>query len=152
MKFLSAILSAAPLLASGTYASPLGERGAIQARAPTDYNIDTVISQWMAQPGVRRRLKNNCDTNGGWEGWAQVELDLEFKDAFNLKGTDIREQGKVYGNAKFADFVLPRSPVYKGMVIELKCENKTGQKKAGIGKPVGDDKEKNIDVVGAYSD
>lgn len=123
MKFLGTILSAAPLLAFSAYALPLSESGTIQARALPDYPIDNAIKEWMAQPGVQRRLENNCDTTGGREIWAQLELELEFKENFKLKGTDIREQKSVYGNTKFADFVLPKTPERKGMTIELKCEN-----------------------------
>ena len=93
MKFLGTILSAAALLASGISALPAGKRGTIETRASLlDYNIDTVIANWMSDTKTRKRLTNNSNTVGGWEGWAQSELEDEFKEAFGLS-MDIREQG-----------------------------------------------------------
>ncbi|KAF1923087.1 uncharacterized protein M421DRAFT_333181 [Didymella exigua CBS 183.55] len=152
MKSLITLLSAAALLASGISAAPSGERGAIEARVTRDYDIDTAIVNWMKKPLVQKRLKGVCSTDGGWEVWAQVELEDEFKEGFALdENLSIREKTEVYMNSKRADFVLPETNRVKGMIIELKCENKNEQKGSAIKTPVGKDKDKKFDVKPAFA-
>lgn len=151
MKFLGTLLPAAALLVSGIFALPLNERDWIEARALKAYDIDEVIKAWMSDEKTVKRLKNNCNTKGGWEKWAQSELEDEFRTEFGLTG-DIREQENVYTakNKKYADFVLPESDKYKGMIIELKCENKFGQKGIGMKGPVISDQEKRYNVKSEF--
>ncbi|KAF1352746.1 hypothetical protein EJ07DRAFT_183199 [Lizonia empirigonia] len=151
MKFLGTIVAAAALLASGISASPLGDLGGIHARALTDYDINTAIQKWMADPKTRKRLTNNCNTKGGWEGWAQAELEDEFKDEFKLSDS-LREVSKVYIKGKLADLVLPKTAQKKGMIIELKCENAFGQKGVKILDPVNADVYKKSNVRPEYND
>jgi hypothetical protein len=150
MKFLVTLLSAAALLASGISASPLGERGMIKARAPTkDYDIDGAIVSWMGERHTRSMIKSVCSTSGGWEVWAQVELEAKFKDTFGIS-VDIREQSKVFNNRKIADFVLPETDQLKGMIIELKCENRGAQSGKAMKAPVEKDQLKKQDVKPEY--
>jgi hypothetical protein len=153
MKSIVSLLSATALLVSYISAAPLAARGAIEARATKDYDIDTAIVNWMKAPHVKRRFNSVCNTDGGWEVWAQVELEDEFREAFELdKDTSIREKTEVFLTQKRADFVLPESKRTKGMIIELKCENKNEQKGSAIKTPVGKDKDKKFDVKPAYAD
>ncbi|KZM28007.1 uncharacterized protein EKO05_0002029 [Ascochyta rabiei] len=154
MKFLITLLSAAGLLASGISAAPLNERGIIRTRAPgTDYDIDDAIVDWMSDPKTKRRIKTACGTVGGWEGWAQLELEAEFREKFQIpENTDIREQSKVFEGRQIADFLLPETATHKGMIIELKCENKNAQSGDGMQKPVGSDKKKIYNVKANYKD
>lgn len=152
MKFLVTLLSAAALLAPGISAAPLDERGLIEARAGTEYDIDGVIVGWMKDTKTQRRMANACGTVGGWEGWAQLELEDEFREKFKIpRTTDIREQSIFEGQQK-ADFVLPKTATRDGMIIELKCENKVSQSGNAIQTPVGEDIKKRYKVKTAYQD
>jgi hypothetical protein len=151
MKFFGTILATAALLASGISASPLGDRGGIYARAQEDYDINKAIQIWTADAKTKRRMTSSCNTKGGWEGWAQVELEDEFKDLFKLTGT-IRENGEVYKGNKLADFVLPKTTKNKGMVIELKCENVFGQRGVRLTDPMNADVYKQYDIKPEYHD
>ncbi|KAF2711940.1 hypothetical protein K504DRAFT_465665 [Pleomassaria siparia CBS 279.74] len=160
MKFLITLLSAAALLASGISASPLGERGLIKARAvpTTNYDIDKAIAHWMKERHTRHMFVTAGTTTGGWESWAQLELEQVFKNKFKInQDTDIREQSKVFNklpkasHAKIADFVLPQTDDYKGMIIELKCENKKTNRGDHMQKPVLKDIDKGFQVKDAYS-
>lgn len=151
MKFFGTIVAATALFASGISALPLGDLGGLQRRAPVDYDINKVLKDWMADPKVRRNLVNHCTTRGGWEGWAQGDLETDFRTAFNIKET-IREVTQVYAGRELADFVLPKTSTHKGMVIELKCENSYGQKGVKISKPVHDDIAKRAIVKPGFND
>lgn len=105
----------------------------------------------MDDANVQRNLKNHCDTRGGWEGWAQGELETEFRHTFKIPET-IREVTKVYAGRELADLVLPKTDIYNGMVIELKCENAYGQKGVKIGKPVRKDIAKQAVVKPEFYD
>ena len=154
MKFLITLLSAAALLASGISAAPLDERGMIEARARgTEYNIDSAIVAWMGNSETQKRLKTACGTVGGWEGWAQLELEHMFRTRFQIPDTtDIREQSKVFEGKQIADFLLPETATRKGVIIELKCENKNAQSGDAMEKPVGADIQKRYNVKPAYQD
>lgn len=125
--------------------------GGIHRRAPVNYDINQALEDWMGDPKVRRKLANHCDTRGGWEGWAQAEIETEFRQAFNIPET-IREVTKVYAGRELADLVLPKTNAYNGMVIELKCENAYGQKGVKIGKPVREDIAKRAVVKPEFYD
>lgn len=127
MKFFGIIVAATALFASGISALPLGNLGEIHPRTPSDYSINKVFANWMNDPKTQRRLANHCNTRGGWEGWAQAEIEDELRRAFTIPHT-IREVTSVYKGKEFADLVLPLRPRNNGMILELKCENAYGQK------------------------
>lgn len=131
----------------------MGERGVIEARVPTtDYNIDLPIVKWIKKPNTQTMMKRACGTRGGWEPWAQLELEEAFMNAFGFsEDIDIREEPDVFNNGKIADFVLPETAQFKGMIIELKCENKITQKGNLIKTPVDKDIAKQYDVKSKYS-
>jgi hypothetical protein len=150
MKFLITLLSAAALFTSGISAAPFDKRGTIEARVATEYNIDSVMIEWMKDPKTQRRMNNACRTVGGWEGWAQLEIEDEMRTKFGIPdNTDIREQSVFEGQQK-ADFVLPKTAKLGGMIIELKCENKVSQSGGAIQTPVGKDITKRYNVKAAY--
>ena len=151
MKFFGTIVAATALFASGISALPLGDLGGIHPRAPADYNINKVLKDWMDDDKTKRRLGNHCNTKGGWEGWAQGEIESEFRDAFEIPQT-IREDTSVYKGRELADLVLPKTARYKGMVIELKCENAYGQKGVKIKAPVRADIAKQSAVKPEFND
>ena len=151
MKFFGTLVAATALFASGISALPLGDLGGIDRRAPVDYEINKVLVDWMADPKVKRNLVNHCTTRGGWEGWAQGDLETDFRTAFNIRET-IREVTQVYAGRELADFVLPKTSTHNGMVIELKCENAYGQKGVKISKPVRDDIAKRAIVKPGFND
>lgn len=169
MKFLGTLLTAAALFSSCAFSAPLDESnllavrvdrraGAAQNTGGTqasgsgssnlpDYDIETVLKSWVQKTHVQERLAAVCTTDGGWESWAQYEVEQEFRKAFSIKKKDQIREVHVYENAKeAADFVLPATDKLKGMIIELKCENKnTNKGKAMKNKVQGDiDKEKNL--------
>lgn len=89
------------------------------------YDIEEVFKEWFGDPKVQETLGGMCLQDGGWEGWAQVELDKRFRKFFGLhKKTRIREFKVYNGKRKAADFLLPETDEYDGMILELKCENK----------------------------
>lgn len=151
MKFFGTIVAATALFTSGISALPLGDLGGLQRRAPVDYDINKVLIDWMADPKVQRNLVNHCTTRGGWEGWAQGDLETDLRTAFKIKET-IREVTQVYAGRELADFVLPKTSTHNGMVIELKCENAYGQKGVKISKPVRDDIAKRAIVKPGFND
>jgi hypothetical protein len=138
-------LSAANLFTSGTSASPLGERG-----SKKDYNIDAVIADWMSDVRIQGRLKFLCSREREWEGWAQVEFETAFKDAFPIT-TDVREQS-VFEDEQTADFVLPKTDEFKGLVIKLKCENQSAQRGNAMRTLVDEDIQKRYNVKPEYKD
>lgn len=158
MMFLGTLLSTVTLIASGVSASPLGERSILQARVPTqDYAIDPAFVTWMQKSHTHDLFRRACSTVGGWEPWAQLELEHVFKQRFHIgEDVDIREQSKVFrrddGKAMFADFLLPKTNTHKGMIIELKCENKLNNKGHALKPKVEKDKAKQYHVKPEYFD
>lgn len=153
MKSLITLLSAAALLASGISAAPLEVRGAIEARGTQEYDIDGSLGRWIKRAHTKLIMNSVCSTDGGWEVWAQVEIEQAFREDFNLdKSKSIREVSDVYVDAKRADFVLPADKTMKGAIIELKCENTGEQRGGAVGPPVSKDKDKKFSVRTAYKD
>ncbi|OSS51333.1 hypothetical protein B5807_03983 [Epicoccum nigrum] len=151
MKFFGTIVAATTLFASGISALPLSDLGGIHRRAAADYDINKVLKDWIVDPSIQRKLANHCNTRGGWEGWAQGELETEFRSDFRIADT-VREVTEVYAGKGLADFVLPKTKTNNGMVIELKCENAYGQPGVKIAKPVRDDIAKRAVVKPKYND
>ena len=124
----------------------------VEAQAGIEYNIDQAIVEWMEEPRTQRRMNTICGSVGGWVDWAEFELECEFRAKFNLPTTvDIREQSVFEGREK-AHLVLPRTAEFDGVIIELKCENKLGQRGDAMQTPVGEDIEKRYKVKAAYQD
>ena len=139
-------LTAANYLTSGTSAPPLGERGSRK-----EYKIDAVIADWMRDVRIQGRLKFLCNRERGWEGWAQLEFETVFKDAFPIT-TDVREQSEVFNDQQTADFVLPRTDEFTGMIIELVCENQSAQKGNAMRTLVDRNIKKKYNVTPEYKD
>lgn len=68
------------------------------------------------------------------------------------QSASIREIPDVFRDKKRADFVLPVTTLLRGMMIELKCENKGEQKGAAVAPAVGKDEDKKYSVKAAYQD
>lgn len=175
MRFLVEFLSITALLASGISAVPLHNHGMIEARvqdtgtdkekAPAstsksanlpDFEINKVLIEWMGDPKTQKRLKTACNTVGGWESWAQLELEGEFRSFFQLsEDQDIREP-YVYDKLpedkaeQKADFLILENAKNKGMIIELKCENKKKNLGTAMGNLVADDKGKHHKLKAQY--
>ncbi|KAF1951994.1 hypothetical protein CC80DRAFT_495630 [Byssothecium circinans] len=112
----------------------------------------------MKERHTRDLFVTVCGTSGGCESWAQVELERVFRREFDIaKDADIREQSRVYDpvpgaqRSKVADFLLPQTDLLKGMVIELKCENKNS-KGGAFETPVQKDMDKRYEVNPKYKD
>ncbi|KAJ4361277.1 hypothetical protein N0V95_002046 [Ascochyta clinopodiicola] len=147
MKSFITLLSAAALLASCVSAAPT------VVKPTQDYNIEDPIEAWSQRPNVKKTFERACATSGGWEGWAQVELEDAFIDEFGLDpATSVREISDVFRDKKRADFVLPETTLFRGMIIELKCENKGEQKGAAVAPAVGKDEDKKYSVKAAYQE
>jgi hypothetical protein len=140
------LLSAANSFTSGISASPLGQRG-----PKKDYNIDAAIADWMSDVRIQGRLNTFCKTIREWENWAQVEFSMAFRDAFTIT-TDIREPPGVFKEQQTADFVLPETDEFKGMIIKLKCENQDAHRGNAMQKLVDEDMQKRYDVKPEYKD
>lgn len=184
MKFLATLLSVTALLASGISATPLGERGMIEAPAkqlderttpaaatnPTtnkgkapassssskkDYDIDPLIEMWVKSSHSKEMWPSLCNTNGGWEVWAQAELEKVFLNSFDIdENMDIREpavyEKSLKGGQPLADFILPATDKMNGIIIELKCENKKTNAGDKLGVRVHEDKEKSPKLKAEY--
>jgi hypothetical protein len=152
MKLLPTLLSAVALLSSSISALPLNEYGMIKTRAPTaNYDIDKAVKDWM-ETVSEKEWKNACKTKGGWEVWMQFGLEIKLEEVFKLKGHDLREDSKPYGGKMAADFTLPQTPKFNGMIIELKCENAFSQKGTSLKKPVQEDDAKRLKIHKDYKD
>lgn len=110
----------------------------------------------MEKPNTKDRLGTACNTNGGWESWAQIEIEAEFRSEFAIpQSVDIREP-VVYDKSSTdkgeprADFLLPETKKNKGMIIELKCENKKSNKETVMGSRVTGDKKKHHQLKPQY--
>ncbi|KAF2009128.1 hypothetical protein BU24DRAFT_468514 [Aaosphaeria arxii CBS 175.79] len=152
MKYLIKLVLVAVLLISGVSSSPLDEYGIIEARTKkVDYNIDGAIVAWSKKKHTKDIFKAACDTTGGWESWVQVELELVFRKEFDIpRNINIREQSKVYHNGQIADFLLPETAKFRGMVIELKCENNNSNKEEKLKDKVDKDLKKEFSVDSSY--
>jgi hypothetical protein len=144
-KLLVMFLSAANLLTSGTSAPSLGERS-----SKKDYPIDAVIADWMSDVRIQGRLKFLCNRARGWEGWAQVEFETAFRDAFPIT-TSVREQS-VFENQQTAEFVLPKTDEFNGMIIKLKCEDQSAQRGNAMRTLVDEDIQERYNVKPEYKD
>lgn len=114
-----------------------------------DYPIGRIFKNWMEIDHVKKRLKRACSTQGGSEGWTQFEFDDEFKTAFNIPDEHQVREVKVY-NSGAADFVLPPTEQYNGMIMELKCENKNTNSGNKLGNLVDTDIKKEKELTPQY--
>ncbi|WP_437275841.1 hypothetical protein WME90_31940 [Sorangium sp. So ce375] len=87
-----------------------------------------IIFAWFHQLD-HQRIVTIYELNGGWEGWAQVELALSVDVLLHRKlGKHLVErepQGKYIGLQR-ADLLIRSNEAYRGLlpfVIELKCES-----------------------------
>lgn len=168
MRGLSTFLIASSLLALGLTA-PTGEiedRGLsiLEERADTpkkasgaqlvpgaptrpgrksSFPLDDFITQWFSGDRIKETLKYAAEhTKGGYEGWVQVEWDLAVKDYKKVKLNPSDREVAIYeGSTELADFVLDATDDTKGMIVELKTENKNSKGKKFID-AVKADKEK----------
>lgn len=94
----------------------------------TAIDVEKCVSDWMSDPIIGMKLGYGVSiTTGGWEGWAQVELECFFHQEMEtaLGAAEVR----VYADKSLAaDFVFdppgaPKTSNKKGIIIELKREN-----------------------------
>ncbi|PVI00747.1 hypothetical protein DM02DRAFT_655120 [Periconia macrospinosa] len=162
--------SSRPPSRAGKGTAPVPPEGAPNAPPRTlpsnDYEVELAIQKWFREPHTADVFSTAADTSGGWETWAQVELERIFKEDFDddfkkdlVKGTrDIREQSYVYQpNSKtkrspIADFVLPQTTDKKGMIIELKVELKPIKGNDDLKERIENDKSKERNVAKGFED
>lgn len=90
-----------------------------------EFPIEGVLKKWIKDEHVQDILSTVYATNGDWEGWVRVELDMEFRDAFSIRKRQPVREAEIYENAEeFADLVLEPDKSHKGLIIELICEDK----------------------------
>lgn len=181
MKFLASLLTATALLSSCVSAIPLTEDHILALRADSgkdidkgkkpqttqttdstpsisatsenkkEYPIEGALEEWMTRDYVKKKLNRACTTNGGSEGWAQLELDDAFHDAFDIPDeVHVREIHVYTGSRQAADFVLPPTKQYNGMIMELKCENKNSNSGKAMKDLVSGDIEKEKELNSQY--
>ena len=63
------------------------------------------------------RICAACSTNGGWEGWAQVEVALWWSAQ---QGVEIIREEKLWNDNRKADLIIKRDST--ASVVELKCK------------------------------
>jgi len=111
----------------GSGSSPPGAPAKNQPDPP--YDLSNVIGAWFAKEKVHleKMFPIAADTRGGWESWAQLELEQVFRATYkNLRGKDIREVGQVYEGNERADFFLPEvGPEKKGTFFRVRSSAKT---------------------------
>lgn len=94
-------------------------------------DIDKYISEWMGDKTNKDKLANSASTtNGGWECWAQFELEYYIKKEMQIPTTTKVREVRVYADKNLAaDFAF--DPITtsnkKGIILELKCENQNMQ-------------------------
>lgn len=91
-------------------------------------NIDDYISSWMDDETNSEKLAHSAGTtNGGWECWAQFELEYVIKKRMGISTTTQVREVRVYEDQSLAaDFAFDPLPTSnkKGIILELKCENR----------------------------
>lgn len=152
MQFLLTFVIAGALLASGLAAPP----GLASDRYPTllnaradrpktpenkdsklnsppapkqagSFDLDGTIGKWLGEAITQKRIRYADTTDGGWEGWAQFEIEVAFRDALEYDyNKGVREVKVFLGSNQAADFTFDPSEQKnkRGMIVELKCENK----------------------------
>lgn len=107
----------------------------------TSFNMDSHMREWLGS--TQQKLSYAAYTDGGWESWAQYEIEFFLKSTLGLDVTRRIREVQVYGDKKAADFTFDPSQQKntKGMVVELKCENHNSEGAAFIAS-VGKDIQK----------
>ena len=86
------------------------------------------IADWATKKWPQTDVANMAD--GGWEGWAQVEIYLHLRDNPIPGQTDILREVHCYTNKALSmDFEIRYNDtgIDKRIVIELKCETNIDQ-------------------------
>lgn len=129
MKLSTSILATAALLVSLVSSIPLESPVSVQGfwvrtTSKKSYEVDAAVRDFFDVN--RSELQGVCQTNGGWEVAAQVLLESAFRREYTLSRKvykSLREQAVYTDSSMKADFVLPSTEEWTGMIIELKCEN-----------------------------
>ncbi|PVH97420.1 hypothetical protein DM02DRAFT_616519 [Periconia macrospinosa] len=120
------------MVASGESTSPLDRHGPVEDGTSSiqNYPIESAIVGWIQSEHSRRIFGTALDSSAGWEGWLQLELEMAFRDIFDIDlDTQVREQSQIFNqleNPKKVDretLLLPQTDNFKGMIIKLRCEN-----------------------------
>lgn len=81
----------------------------------------------MKVPENMKKLAYSASTtNGGWEKWAQFELEFFIKKELSIHTTTKVRAVRVYANKSLAaDFAFdpPVTSNKKGIILEFECEN-----------------------------
>lgn len=92
-------------------------------------DVDTYIKQWMENNQDKLQYSVST-TDGGWESWAQFELEFFIKNKLEMAQKAHVREVRVYEDQHLrADFAFqpPTTSNRKGIILELKCENKNTQ-------------------------
>lgn len=112
---------------------------------PTSFDLDEKIKEWLQTEMTREKIGYAAFTDGGWEGWMQYEFDFYIKTVMGIPVKQRIREVQVYdGNSQAADFTFAPSEQrnLRGMVVELKCENKNSNTGKSLGKAVEGDMKK----------
>lgn len=99
-----------------------------QAQQFQGTDIEDILYTWIEKDSrVAQTISNAYSGNGGWEGWAQVEIAniIQSKPKYAQKLTISREDGVYDGSQKRSDLVLVDNATGHKTVIELKCQRGT---------------------------
>jgi len=125
------------MVASGESTSPLDKHGVIENETSPmqDYPMDSPIVRWMQRERIRKMYAITFISSAGWEGWSQVELELAFREVFEIDlDTQVCEQIfnqlETPKKANRETLLLPQMDNFRGMIIELRCENGAAKKNA----------------------
>lgn len=160
MKLTTSLLTVAALLSSCVSSIPFGIHNGLPEpdlavrTGKEDYPIGEEIARWLEKQ--KGQLQHVCTTTGGWEGTAQLGLEKVFKKAYDISTKkahkNIREARVYTKTTEAADFALPPSDTYNGMIIELKCENRNSNAGAKMKTRVAGDINKAKNVKNEYKD
>lgn len=93
--------------------------------------IDRYALEWMQSDTNKDKIAYSASTtNGGWESWAQFELEFFIKQKLVVPVTTKVREVRAYADKSLAaDFVFDPPPTSKnvGVILELKCENQNMQ-------------------------
>lgn len=108
-----------PPTSNGRYPLPYTQTAPVP---DPDQRILRAILEWGSSPAVKEKIEYIRDKDGGWEGWAQVEITHLLEKPYSLQ---VRREVLVYVNSPKnpADLVVQQNDG-SIVIIELKCETR----------------------------
>ncbi|MEQ3146772.1 hypothetical protein [Phocaeicola coprocola] len=87
----------------------------------TNQQLLQEIATWMnSRVATLPEFGQPFFSQGGWEGWVQVELAMYLTS----RGYDVMREDRIYGNSFRADLVVnPNIVEFRNIAVEIKCQS-----------------------------